>query len=478
MIQDYCKEERKEKKMKKIKILTITLVISVITMIAFWGVNTQVQNRMENQVKGYEYAMDLKGSRNIRLKVNTGTKTTIKDAEGKEVEESDTLTDEQIAEKGYKKEETPNNKDEVKTSENYNISKKVIQKRLEKLGVTNYIIKLDEATGDIVIELTENDNTDSVISNLTNTGKFEIVDSETKEVLMDNSDIKQARVMYGSGNNQTTTNSGTTIYLDIEFNKEGAKKLEEISNQYVKIESTEETTEGTEEAAEQTTAEKKITMQIDEEEIMSTSFEEPVRTGKLQLSIGSASTDQKTLQGYVTQASSMATILDTQNMPVKYDLAENQYILTDITESQVEIAIYIILAIIVIAAIVLIVKFKVLGALGVISYIGFISLFMLVVRYANVVLSIEGLFGMMIAAILNYIFLYQFIKKVGEIKNVYKSFWTQMIPIIIMVIAFCFSSWTSISSFGMVMFWGIVLIAIYNSIVTNSLLKIETRKEK
>lgn len=478
MIQDYCKEERKEKKMKKIKILTITLVISVITMIAFWGVNTQVQNRMENQVKGYEYAMDLKGSRNIRLKVNTGTKTTIKDAEGKEVEESDTLTDEQIAEKGYKKEEIPNNKEEVKTSENYNISKKVIQKRLEKLGVTNYIIKLDEVTGDIVIELTENDNTDAAISNLTNTGKFEIIDSQTKEVLMDNSAIKQARVMYGSGNSQTTTSNGTTIYLDIEFNKEGAKKLEEISNQYVKIESTEETTEGTEEAAEQTTAEKKITMQIDEEEIMSTSFEEPVRTGKLQLSIGSASTDQKTLQGYIEQASGMATILDTQNMPVKYDLAENQYILTDITESQVEIAIYIILAIIVIAAIVLIVKFKVLGALGVISYIGFISLFMLVVRYANVVLSIEGLFGMMIAAILNYIFLYQFIKKVGEIKNVYKSFWTQMIPIIIMVIAFSFSSWTPISSFGMTMFWGIVLMAIYNSIVTNSLLKIETRKEK
>ena len=84
MIQDYCRLERKEKKMKKVKILTITLLVAVITMVAFIGVYTKVQNRMENQVKDYDLAMDLKGSRNIRLKVSTGNKTIIKDAEGKE----------------------------------------------------------------------------------------------------------------------------------------------------------------------------------------------------------------------------------------------------------------------------------------------------------------------------------------------------------------------------------------------------------
>ena len=94
--------------MKKIKILTITLAIIAITMIAFFGVYTQEPNRMENQMKDYSLAMDLKGSRNIRLKVNTENKTTIKDAEGKEVEEEN-LTDEEIAEKGYTKEEIPNN---------------------------------------------------------------------------------------------------------------------------------------------------------------------------------------------------------------------------------------------------------------------------------------------------------------------------------------------------------------------------------
>ncbi len=463
--------------MKKIKILTITLTILAITMIAFWGIYTQVQNRMENQVKDYSLAMDLKGSRNIRLKVNNENKTTIKDAEGKVVEDTESLTDEQITEKGYTKEETPYNSEEIKTVENYKASQKIIEKRLKKMGVNNYIIKLDEQTGDIIIEMTENDQTDSIVSNLNTTGKFEIVDSETNEVLMDNNDIKSAKVMYGSGS--STTSSGTSVYLDIEFNKEGAKKLEEISNQYIKTEDTEAeegTTEDTE--TEETQAEKKISMKIDDSEIMSTSFDEPLRTGRLQLSVGSSSTDTETLQGYVTQASNMATVLDTGKIPVKYEVDENQYILSDITNNEMEIAIYVVLGILVIALLVLLVRYKALGALGVISYIGLVSLFMLVIRYTNVVLSIEGLVGIVIVFLLNYIFVNKLLAKTNEIGEVYKGFFIKIIPVIILVITFCFISWMPISSFGMVMFWGIALMAAYNGLVTNSLLKINAGKEK
>lgn len=462
--------------MKKIKILTITLAIIAITMIAFFGVYTQVQNRMENQVKDYSYAMDLKGSRNIKLTVNTESTTTIKDEEGNIVEDADDLTEEELAEKGYTKEEVPNNSEEIKTAENYKTSQKVIENRLKKLGVENYIVKLDEQTGDMVIELPENDKTDSVISNINTTGKFEIVDSETNEVLMDNSDIKLAKVMYGSG----SSTSGTAVYLDIEFNKEGTKKLEEISNQYVTIEetSTEENTETEETTSEDTTTEKTITMKIDDEEIMSTSFEEPIKTGKLQLSVGSSTTDKDTLQGYIDQASSMATVLYTGNIPVKYDLDENQYILSDITDNEIAIATYVVLGIVVIALITFIIRYKLIGVLGAISYVGFISLFMIVLRYTNVVLSLEGLLGIGIVMILNYILVSKVLAKANNRGEAYKEFFIRMIPVMILVIAFCFISWTPISSFGMVMFWGIALMAIYNSVVTNSLLKINAGKEK
>lgn len=466
--------------MKKIKILTITLLIAVITMVAFIGVYTKVQNRMENQVKDYDLAMDLKGSRNIRLKVSTGNQTIMKDAEGKEVEDSESLTDEQITEKGYTKEEVPYNSEEIKTIENYQVSQKILEKRLEKLGVTNYIIKLDDTTGDIIIELTENDGTDNVISNLYTQGKFEIVDSETKEVLMDNKDIKQARVMYGSGSS-TGTSRGTNVYLDIEFTKEGRQKLEQISSQYVKEDQPEDNTTNnettTEGETEETATEKKITMNIDDSEIMSTSFEEPVRTGKLQLSIGAASTDQKTLQGYIDQATSMATVLDTGNMPIKYDLDENQYILTDITNQEMEIAICVVALVVALALIAFMVRDREKGILGVISYIGFISVLLLVIRYANVTIAMEGFVGIIMTLILNYILVNQLIKT-EETSLVYKDFFIKIIPVIIMVITFCFIKWVPISSFGMTMIWGIALMALYNGILTNNLLKIGTRKEK
>ena len=140
--------------MKKVKLLTIILAIVLVTMVAFFGVYVPVQNRLENKVKDYAYAMDLKGGRNIRLKVDTTNKTTIKDSEGNEVTDASDLSDEELAEKGYTKEETPYNSQEVLTEDNYKKSKEIIEKRLKALGVDNYVTKLDEETGDILIENT------------------------------------------------------------------------------------------------------------------------------------------------------------------------------------------------------------------------------------------------------------------------------------------------------------------------------------
>lgn len=477
--------------MRKIKILTIILAIVLVTMVAFWGIYVPTQNRMENKVEGYSYAMDLKGSRNIRLKVDDSSKTIIKDKEGKEVENSQNLTEEEIAEKGYTKEEIPYNTQEVKKEENYKQVKKIIEQRLKQMGVNNYIIKLDGQAGDIVVEIPENATTDAIVSNLGTTGKFEIIDSQTNEVLMDNKDIQLANVMYGS-DSSTTTQSGTMVYLNIEFTKEGTKKLEDISNQYRKTENSEgvkntDNTENTEETQNTETTEKKITMKIDDQEIMSTSFDETLKTGKLQLSIGSSTTDTTTLQGYVAQATNMAIVLDNGKMPVKYQIQENKYIASDITSDELQMVVYIMIGMIAISFILLMIKYRFMGILGSISYIGFTALFLLLIRYANVSLSIEGILGIAIILILNNLFINQLFGKLkkhkiderivkNKVKETYQEFFIKIVPICIAVIIFCFMQWEPISSFGMVMFWGIALMAIYHFIITNNLLKIKASK--
>ena len=457
----------KEKTMKTVKILTITLLVILISMISFVGIYQKNKNRMENKVKDYSYSMSLNGARTIKLKVNTES------------------TD-----------DVPNNSEEVLTAENYKKSKEVIEKRLNKMNVEEYTTSVNETTGEITIQIPEqNSQTDTIIGNLNTVGKFEILDSETKEVLLNNDDIKSSEVLYN------TTNSGTSVYLQIEFNKNGKDKLKNVSQTYVSVnnttnnttennvaenttsetenETTNTTTEGSSDTA---TTEKKITMKIDDQEIMSTSFDEPITTGKIQLSVGKATTDSTTLKGYVEQAQSVSTTLDTGKLPVKYDLEKNQYILPKLTTQdliKVEIAI-----IAVVGIIILIVKHKLNGLLAGIAYVGLAAVYMLVVRYTNVTISIESIAGIIIVLILNYIFTTMFLNKIEELnkekaENVmkkatgetYKKFYLRIIPICIMAITFSFIKWAPISSFGKRTFWGIVIIAIYNAIITRYLLK-------
>lgn len=471
--------------MKKVKIITATLLIILITMVAFYGIYVQVQNRMENKVKDYSYAMDIDGTRVVRLKVDTSTKDVIKDKDGNIIESA---TDEEIEQNGYTKEQIPVNGEDILNVDNYKTTKKLIEKRLKELNVQNYIVKVDEGAGDIVIELTENDDTDSIVSDINTVGKFEIIDADTEEVLMDNSDIKLSNVLYN------TTTTGTAVYLNIEFTKDGAKKLENISSTYIETTETTTTDENTEisendaeseDASEDntTTTEKKITMKIDDEEIMSTSFDETIKTGKMQLSVGQASTDKDIVNDYVEKAKTIATILDTGKLPINYTIDENKYVKSDITIDNLKVLEIATAVVVVVALIILIIKYKTNGFLGAISYVGLASILLLVIRYANVILSIEGIFGILLILVLNYIFTFKLLSNIKKNKEVKKTtnqtlgkFFIKIIPVCILTIAFCFIKWIPISSFGMVMFWGLALIAIYNILITKNLLVISEKK--
>lgn len=475
--------------MKKVKTLTIVLIIVLLTAIAVLGIYIPKQNRMENIVKDYTYSMDLKGGRVIALKADASNKTIIKDKDGKEIADAESLSEEELNEKGYVKEEVPYNSSEVLNENNYKKSKEIIEKRLQNLGLQNYEIRLNEQNGDIMVKIPEDSATDEIVNNLGTTGKFEIVDSQTNEVLMDNGDIEKANVMYGSN----PDSAGTMVYLNIEFDKEGTKKLEEISGKYKNEENTSNTT-NEENTTDDTNTEnnteeikKEITMKIDDETIMTTDFDEPLKTGKLQLSVGNSATDEKTLNGYITQATSMSTVLDSGNMPIKYTIDENKYILSDITKDNINTVFYVIAGIVTIALIVLIVRYKMQGLLGAISYIGLASLLSIILRYTNVVISIEGIIGLTLVLILNYIFINKLLAKLNKkqldneiinknLKQTYKEFFMLIIPICIATITFCFINYEPISSFGMVMFWGIVLIAIYNILITNLLIKCKIKE--
>ena len=451
--------KKNEKIMKTIKIITISLLIVLISMIGFFGIYKQNKNQMSNVVKDYTYAMDLNGARTIKLTLNS------------------------------------DNSDEVKTEENYKTAKEIIEKRLKKLGVEEYKVNVNNENGEITVQIPEDLNTDTIVSNLTTVGKFEILDSETNDVLLDNNSIESSKVLYN------TATSGTSVYLEIAFNKDGKNKLEEISKTYVKTENNTtdenntETTENTNETnTENTTSEtsskteKKISLKIDDSELMSTTFDEPITSGKIQLSVGTATTDSTTLKGYVEQAQKVATVLDSGKLPVKYDMEKNQYILSNITEQDLTYVAVTIAIIAIIAIIVLIIKYKTNGLVAGIAYTGLAALYLLLIRYTNVVISIDSIFAITMMLAFNYIFTIILLSNIKKMKaenvenavqksvtETYKKFFSRIIPVCILAIVFCFIKWTPINSFGMITFWGIVIIAIYNATITNLLFRIKNK---
>lgn len=445
--------------MKALKRTLIILLIILLALISFGGIYIQKTKFVENILPEYKLGPDFTGLRNIGLKVSDATKDIYYDLDGNVVDEEGKNT--------TKKEESVN-KEENLTKDNYKKAKEIIEKRLEKIkqvqytsagivenkAIDYYTIKQNEETGKIELKLPENANTDMVLRYVATKGDFTIVDDQDN-VLMDNSYIKEAYVGYSS------TSSEVTVYLTIQFDKQGTEKLKEISNTFIKT---------TDEEGNDTT--KKIKVKIDDSEMLNTYFTEEISNGMIQLSFGTATGNS--LATYAQEAKNLETLLNAGNLPIVYEADENHYVLSDINKDMLFIPAIVIMSLLVIGIIILIVKYKVKGLLGAISIIGYIAAFLIIVRLTNVVITLEGVAGIITSIILEYISIMYALNKMKENTDLtcnqcFTKFLPILVPIAISTVILCFVKWLPIYSFGMTMFWGIILVIVYNHVVTKLL---------
>lgn len=445
--------------MKALKRTLIILLIILLALISFGGIYIQKTKFVENILPEYKLGPDFTGLRNIGLKVSDATKDIYYDLDGNVVDEEGKNT--------TKKVESVN-KEENLTKDNYKKAKEIIEKRLEKIkqvqytsagivenkAIDYYTIKQNEETGKIELKLPENANTDMVLRYVATKGDFTIVDDQDN-VLMDNSYIKEAYVGYSS------TSSGVTVYLTIQFDKQGTEKLKEISNTFIKT---------TDEEGNDTT--KKIKVKIDDSEMLNTYFTEEISNGMIQLSFGTATGNS--LATYAQEAKNLETLLNAGNLPIVYEADENHYVLSDINKYMLFIPAIVIMSLLVIGIIILIVKYKVKGLLGAISIIGYIATFLIIVRLTNVVITLEGVAGIITSIILEYISIMYALNKMKENTDLtcnqcFTKFLPILVPIAISTVILCFVKWLPIYSFGMTMFWGIILVIVYNHVVTKLL---------
>ncbi|CCZ17529.1 MAG: hypothetical protein Q4C11_00475 [Clostridium sp.] len=415
------------------RILTI-IIIMLVSLGSFVGIFKLEQNAMKNIIPDYELGMDLYGARHIVAKVD------------------DT------------------NAEDMRTYDNYIKSKEIIEERLKFLEISDYLVRLDDATGEIDIEIPEDATTDYFAEYTGMQGKFTMTDDETSEVLLDNNSLKKASIQYG------TSSAGTTVYLVIEFNKEGSSKLQEVSKTYIK---------STDSEGNDTT--KKVKMSIDDQTIMTTYFGEEMTDGIMQIPLGTT-TDATDIQNYLKQASNISVFLNTEPLPIKYSVDINRFEYSDITENTLKIATIVLASIFAIMLIYMIIKYKANGILGALANVGFLALLLLAIRYGKVTLTLTGIAGIAIATIIEYVITMLVIKQYNKdtdeatvnknVKNVMSNSAKTIAPILIMSVIFALIKWEQIASIGMVLFWAILIMVVYNAIILATKFYITKKNKK
>ena len=478
------------KAIRNLKVILVVLIVILISVISFGGIYYVNKGEMKNRLPDYVLGSSIKGYRHITLVAsestnedenntnstsNTTENTTENATENETSNTTENATENNTTENAVNTTNTTS--ENVNTASNYRKSANIIKRRLKVLNIDNYNVTCDESTGRIVVDLPEDDKTDIILSDLTEVGKFTIEDSETGEVLLDNGDVKSVKF----GQQNTGTSSSSSLIMGIEFNSKGTKKFRNITKEYqneLAENSTEEsnttnstnTTENSTDSSEK--KDKKVKIKIDDAEILTTDFSEVIDNGVLTLTVGNANDETQR-----NSALNIGAIIQNEPLPVKYQVEGNTYTESSIDENTLKVIIYCLVVIALVIALVLIVKYRTMGILQAILSVGYIGLLLIVIRYANVVESLDGILSIFVCYVINSIFAFMIskvlsnkdlTKKVSKksVNNVIKKYGLIIIPELIIATVCLFTSWSAIFSFGMILFWGIVISFVYNVAVT------------
>ena len=487
------------KAIRNLKVILVVLIVILISAISFGGIYYVNKGRMTNRLPDYILGSNIKGYRHVTLVASEDTQENKNNTNSNTTENTANTTENTTNTTENTTNTTENTTNSVNTAENYRKSANILKGRLKKLNVDNYNITCDENSGRIVIDIPEDDKTDIILSDLTEIGKFTIEDSETGEVLLDNSDVKS--VKFGQQNSEKSSTS--SLVMGIEFDSKGTKKFRDVTKEYqnnvnenvaneTSNTSSMDNTNSTENATNETsssknsteesnttdskksseTKDKKVKIKIDDAEILTTDFSEVIDNGILTLTVGNATDDSQK-----NSALNIGAIIENDPLPVKYTIEGNTYIESPIDRNTLNIIIYALIIIALIIAFVLIIKYRAIGILQVILSVGYIGLLLIVVRYANVVVSLEGILSIFVCYVINSVFAFMISKVLNNkeltkkeskklVNNVYKKYCLIVIPEMVIALICLFTSWSAIFSFGMILYWGIVISFVYNFIVT------------
>ena len=439
------------KKNYTLKITLAMLFVVLVSLVSFVGVY-----KGKNLVKDYSLGKDFKERKVavFSVKEQTNSKNTTDKNTESETENNDESTKEENGTEENKTEETntektntEENKTEEKSEEDkkkdYKNSKNIIERRLASLKSDEYDIRLNEENGSVVIEVPTSMDS-SYITELVSKGKAQIKNQSTNEVLIDSNGFKDASAKIDSTNYSTPM-----ILLNIEFTKDAKNIFKNANTNYTDSEGNEK--------------EATFAFTLDDETLYSdtaANFVSSAKNGALDLVLGQG-TEGEELQKNYESAQVLVSIIKTGSIPVEYQSDSITIVSSNINIKTIVIVAIIIGALMLIYAII---KLKNKAILPVLSLVG------LVLRYTNVEITLFGILGLATIVVSNYVLILRTLQNDKTFKENFVDLLNILIPVIIIAIVFCCAPYLQLATLGMTMFWGIIVMFIYNIIITKVLI--------
>lgn len=450
------------KNSKKIKLILIILICILFILAGMFGIYVKKGNSYKNLLPDYKLASDFKGSTTLELEVDRTKETVYYNNEGKKVDSSEVTEDNKA---DYTLKEESVNQEEDLTTQNYEKVVKIMEKRLKFLKADQYRIDLDKNSGKIILTIDDEYMSD-IKSILPMEGKLELIDSNTEDIIIDYTDFKSAESTYAS------LDEGYVTYINLQLNDSGMEKIKNIEKYKAAVV---ENDNG--EKVENT-----FKIMFDDENISEVSYENILLNGKtLRITTANNLTSSSEVQSRVNMDGVVAKLANIGKLPVVYKINVEEYVKTQINIKNIMLVTIVACLII---SIIFIIRYKVKGILAVLSFATNISLLLIIIRLTNVAISLNSLaiVGGLIA--LNTILVKNILEasKVQEktfsenMKNAYLKSIDAIIITLIIFAVFSFNTMSLISTAGLLLFWGWIIILLGNLAFTIPMLSMVNKK--
>lgn len=259
----------------------------------------------------------------------------------------------------------------VISDEDLTKAKTVIAKRLEAKNIFDYIVRTDNTSSQISVDIPADINDTSkdpleAVEGLDKTAKIMFKDPDGN-ILLEGDDIKDAKY-----SEDATDNTGLpSPHVVLEFSEEGAKKFAEATENLVG---------------------QAMSIYLDETEVAAPIVNSKIESNTAIITMGEGSYSEKK-----TQAEEYAMLISSGALPFSLDVVSKEYIGPYIGQQALDVSIEAGIVALILICIIMIVIYRLPALVSSVSLVAYVSIILLVLSNTGISMTLPGIAGLILS---------------------------------------------------------------------------------